>query len=159
MRNQGLRPAQQVCCGENCLIYQNQRSIDGQIFSCRTCRRKYSVRTDTLWEDFRRTPLILLVRLVFSYFAEGIEAKRARRRFSNAGLYIGYSTMKRIYKKIRSSIERYMFNEIYTTPFRGRIQIDEALFTHRSGDGKRPQTSVGSQSVYLKKGRQKLFVL
>jgi len=50
---------------------------------------------------------------------------------------ISYATMKRIYSEVREVIANYMLLEIYNTPLRGRIQIDEALFTHRAGPGRR----------------------
>ena len=137
MREQELLPNIRRCCGGTCGIYRNTRSIDGEMFRCGTCRRKYNIRGGTLWEDFRRIPLVLLVRLVFHHFVNGNSAKRAHVSLAEAGLHIGYVTLKRVYKRVRSGIESYMFNEVYRNLMRGRIQIDEALFTHRSGPGRR----------------------
>ena len=44
---------------------------------------------------------------------------------ARVGLFIGYSTLKRIYGRVRRSIERDMLGEVDNTPERGRIQMDE----------------------------------
>ena len=137
LRNNGLLPAQRTCCNQVCSICRKSDSIDGQMFRCIRCKAKYNIRDNTRWEKFRRTPFLLLVRLVFYYFPNGYSARRAYDAVRMINVGISYATMKRIYSEVREVIANYMLLEIYNTPLRGRIQIDEALFTHRAGPGRR----------------------
>ena len=137
LRDQRLLPTQRVCCGQNCIQGVNNRSIDGLMFRCTQCRAKYSIREGTRWGKFRRIPLIVLTRLIFYYFPNQFSARRAHTALRGVHIDISYATVKRIFNNVRASISRFMLEEVYQTPLRGRIQMDEALFSHRAGGGRR----------------------
>jgi len=142
MRDEGLLPSERFCCNQACRLGANNRSIDGQMFHCRVCRTKYSVREGTRWERFRRVPLIVLIRTIFHYFPNQYSARKAFEALERSHVNISYATVKRIYQTVRTSIAEYMTGVIYNTPLRGRIQVDEALFTHRAGPGRRGRRQV-----------------
>ena len=137
LREQRLLPSERVCCGDNCVLGVNARSIDGQMFRCSHCGAKYNIREGTRWERFRRIPLIVLTRLIFYFFANEYSARRAHTALRTIHIGLSYATVKRVFSNVREAISRYMVEDLYETPLRGRIQIDEALFTHRAGTGRR----------------------
>jgi len=144
LRGQRLLPARRICCNQICFIRRNARSIDGEMFRCNACGSKYNIRDGTRWERFRRTPLVLIVRIVFHYFPNQYSANRTFEVLNALHVRISYETVKRIYREIRRSISDYMNLGLYSRPLRGRIQMDEALFTHRAGPGRR-----GSRQVWV----------
>src|SRR5205809_6908994 len=50
---------------------------------------------------------------------------------------IGYTTLKKIYSRLRECITSHMEGDIYRERLSGTIQMDEAMFTHREGPGRR----------------------
>ena len=139
LRENHLLRSSFTCCQLQCNIIKDKTRLDGEEFRCvnRLCRRKFSIRFGTLWENFRRIPLVVLVRLAFYYYIEGISASRASRFLNNAGFRITARSVRRIYSDIRRIILNYVQRHVFTGLLRGTIEVDEALFTHRSGPGRR----------------------
>jgi len=122
------------CCGIECSIVRCNQRLDGQ-FRCTYCRRKYSIRSGSFFDSFRRVPLVILTRLVFYYFAQGIGARRATRNIVRLGIRISRWTTFRIYEAVCESIQAYMEREIYSDVLGNIVEMDEALFIHRAGPG------------------------
>jgi len=137
LRENELLPSRRTCCNELSTICRNSNSIDGEMFRCTRCGSKENIREGTRWQAFRRVPLVLLVRLIFYYYANEYSARRAFDDFAAAQVEISYATVKRVYCMVRNSVADFMILEVYEEPLRGRVQVDEALFTHRAGPGRR----------------------
>lgn len=139
MRNNGLLLPNIRCCQMDCIQRNDKTRLDGCEFRCANpdCRRRYSIRSHTLWNNFRRVPLCVLVRLVFHDFVHQISAARATRRLVRAGINISSRTVRRIFSEIRRIVLRFMQHQVFTGLLRGQIEMDEALFTHRAGPGPR----------------------
>jgi len=119
-----------------CALLQDQSRLDGEEFRCVSplCRRRFSIRTGTVWNNFRRIPLVL-VRLVLYYYTEEISASRAARILNRAGLQLTGRSVRRVYGDIRRMMLYSLQRTVLTGLLRGVIEIDEALFTHRSAQG------------------------
>ena len=157
LRHHNLLPSQLIgtCCNLQCnLVHDNQR-LDGQEFRCptRSCRKRYSIRTGTIWSPFRRTPLIVLVRIIFYFFTEQLSPRKAARRLNAAGYLIRLRTIQRMYRAVRNSIQRYMNQEVFSERLMGTIEIDEALFTHRAGPGRRGARQIWAISLVERRTR------
>ena len=85
---------------------------------------------------------MILVRLVFYYFAEQIPGKRATRLLNRIGIEISKWTVLRLYRRVRELVQTFMQRQVFQETFRGIIEMDEALFTHRAGPGRRSQRQV-----------------
>ena len=136
--NQLLRPSF-TCCQLRCNIIADRTRLDGEEFRCvnRGCRRRFSIRVGTVWENFRRVPLVVLVRLVFYYYIEEISASKAARFLQRTGFILSSRAVRRIYSDVRRMVLNHMQRHVFPGLLRGTIEIDEALFTHRAGPGRR----------------------
>ena len=87
-----------VCCQLNCQLIQDNTRLDGQEFRCVNplCRRRICIRFGSLWGNFRRIPLVILVRLAFYYYIEEVSAARAARRLAQAGFNITARSVQRV---------------------------------------------------------------
>jgi len=139
LRNNHLLPSSLTCCQIQCIIFQDNSRLDGQEFRCPNprCRRRFNIRTGTIWNEFRRIPLVVLVRLVFYHYVHQISASKAAGRFNRAGIQISSRTTRRIYSLVRGLVLGHMRNQVFSGVLRGTIEMDEALFTHRAGPGRR----------------------
>jgi len=132
------------CCGNECVIVQDRTRLDGEEFRCvfRSCRTRLSIREGTFLASFRRIPIVVLTRIVFFYFVQGTSANRVTRRLVRDGIQISRRTTARIYDTIREEIVTYMRRVVYSRVLIGNIEMDEALFTHRAGFGRRGNRQV-----------------
>jgi len=139
LRNNNILRPTYYCCRIQCHIVEDNTRLDGQEFRCvnRACRRRYSIRIHTLWNNFRRIPLVLLVRLIFYYFVGEFSAARAARLLNDAGLQITARSVRRLYSDVRRMVLNHIQRTFFSGLLRGTIEIDEALFTHRPGPGRR----------------------
>jgi len=139
LRENNLLARSHVCCRLPCVIAMDNQRLDGEEFRCqnRNCRRRFRIRIGSIWDAFRRIPLIVLVRIVFLYFGQNISAKRASRLLNVHGEIINKRTVQKVYKEARARIRAYMNAQVFSGVLRGTIEIDEALFTHRAGPERR----------------------
>eukprot|EP01022_Parablepharisma_sp_SALTPOND_P006944 TRINITY_DN12817_c0_g1_i1.p1 TRINITY_DN12817_c0_g1~~TRINITY_DN12817_c0_g1_i1.p1 ORF type:complete len:214 (+),score=6.87 TRINITY_DN12817_c0_g1_i1:23-643(+) len=83
----GLLVSSVNCCGENMKVYTDKSKIDIYYFFCLKCKGKRSIRQGSFFWKYDKTPLMILARLIFVYFAEGTSAKTAKDRIREQAGY------------------------------------------------------------------------
>ena len=69
LRGRNLLLQDYICCQNICCKVKEPNSSDGEIFQCKTCRRRYSIRSGSFWAK-SKLQLIVLVGLMF-FFCKG----------------------------------------------------------------------------------------
>jgi len=71
----------------------------------------------------------------YYYYEEKIVAKGATRLLSQIGIQISKCTTFRVHGPVWRLIEAFVGRQVFTETFKGIVEIDEVLFTHRAGPG------------------------
>ena len=69
LRGQNLLLQNYYCCGNTCSKVHDISLTDKEIFQCRTCFRRYSIRTNSLWSKSKLS-LCILIGLLFFFCNE-----------------------------------------------------------------------------------------
>eukprot|EP01022_Parablepharisma_sp_SALTPOND_P034515 TRINITY_DN9204_c0_g1_i1.p1 TRINITY_DN9204_c0_g1~~TRINITY_DN9204_c0_g1_i1.p1 ORF type:complete len:440 (+),score=17.05 TRINITY_DN9204_c0_g1_i1:104-1321(+) len=128
----GILKKQQTCCGEQMKVYSDKDRLDLYYFYCSRCKRKVNLREGSFFADYTKTPLIILTRLVFFYYADGINAKDARLKLQEqAGYDMTTKQIKKIYASVRLKILTYYDIIWAQTKIGGKnaVELDESKFT------------------------------
>ena len=81
LRGRNLLLADFICCQMPCSKVMDFSLSDKQIFQCKTCRRRYSIRTQSFWSKSKIALNILLAMLFF--FAEGLTVTECKKMLKN----------------------------------------------------------------------------
>ena len=74
LRGRNLLLQDYLCCNNPCSKVKDLKISDNQIFQCKSCRRRYSIRTRSFWEK-SKLQLTVLVSLMF-FFSKGSSVKQ-----------------------------------------------------------------------------------
>ena len=109
-------------CGYPCYQVQEKNSTDNSFFRCRQCKRKFSIRTDSL---FRKSKLTLKNLLLLIYlFSTGLSVTDTRKLLKDA---VSERTIIQWYSYLREICSLVLLNTPITLGRNGSvIQIDEA---------------------------------
>ena len=66
MRDQGLLRSEYQCCGHNCSLVKDASLSDGEIFKCHSCKKRYSIRSDSFFSK-SKLKLVVLFTMLFCF--------------------------------------------------------------------------------------------
>eukprot|EP01022_Parablepharisma_sp_SALTPOND_P027844 TRINITY_DN6813_c0_g1_i3.p1 TRINITY_DN6813_c0_g1~~TRINITY_DN6813_c0_g1_i3.p1 ORF type:complete len:202 (-),score=21.76 TRINITY_DN6813_c0_g1_i3:48-653(-) len=133
LRNHHLLPGTPNCCGNDMKLYVRETKIDIYYWYCLTCKKSFNIRGKSFLANYRRIPLMVLTRIIFHYFANGMNANKAMEMLKSEANYdLGYTTIKKIYMDVRLKILTY-YDVLWSSGKMGNqnaVEIDESLFSH-----------------------------
>lgn len=109
--------------------------IDKWRYSWDTCEWKWTSRIGSFFKQFCRTPLVMIVRVVFYYY---IEMKNASETYEEINSYckdggkeiISYSQIVTVYNIIRKMVADFYLTNMNAYKLSGEVEIDETLLAH-----------------------------
>jgi len=130
--------------------------IDCQEWGCPDCNLRITIRNNAIYKKHSHIPILILTKIIFCYFAEGINAKKTaisiNTRF-NPVFKIKYAIVKKIFSEIRSQITDYVNILSMGVKLGGvgkKVEIDESLFSHLSIKYKHKKASSYQIWEYMK---------
>lgn len=152
LRDNFILRRNKICCRQNCSLHKNNCQ-DGEIFRCRVCRKKYSIRSDSF---FSRSHLSLRVLLTLLYtFACNLSVTQALELCKGA---ITKKTVIQWYTYFRDLMSRHLENtdEILGTNVAAVVEMDETFFKgkrkyHRGAFRRESKTLFGMIDTVTKK--------
>ena len=143
LRNKRLLKSNFVCCGQTCAINKIQTS-DGESFRCRICRRKHSIRGDSIFAA-SKLQLVHLVILLY-LFAQGCGVTMAHHFLPQ----VSQNSIVQWFSYFREVMSSYLLSNPVMLGNRvdAIVEMDETFFTgtrkyHRGALRKKSKTVFG----------------
>ena len=141
LQKEGLLPGPDICaCNSKNFSIQIDKSnkTSGCIYRCSNykCRKKFSIRTNSIYELFPFNSLKLILEIISCFLIKEFNVQKAHYYLqSEKNFVVSKNVISKIYKTLRNIIERYLYI-IYNVEILGEenqnlyFSADECMFGH-----------------------------
>lgn len=123
-------------CGLQMMLWTDYNRADGFVWGCRNCNVRHTIRSNEIYKKHSKVPLIMLTKIIFCFFAPGINAKCTASYLNSKYrpvFQISYPTIRNTYDEIRAKISKYVTILAGNEKLGGIekiVEVDESVFSH-----------------------------